>query len=697
MERRYRLAGLDCANCGAKIERAVGELNAVLRASLALPTQTLSLTVEEPCDFAELDATVHKIASGIEDHVVALCLDADDFSVCEAAEQAARRARTTREMALTIAGAVLLLLGELAHRFGDAWHIPSIIASLAAFLMLGYPVLRAALRAVTRRDFDEQLLMALASAGAIALGAIVEAGEIMLFYRVGEWLQKRAVRRSRSHIASLMALCPDRAHVLIGGELCDLPAGAAVPGDVIEVRPGERVPLDGVIIEGQSDVDASALTGEPLPVAVAIGGEIAAGSVNLTGALRLQVLRPFGESAVSRIIALTQDAAEHKADAERAITRFARRYTPAVIVLAALIALIPGLITGDFRHWVYVGLVALMLSCPCALVLSAPLTFFTAIGAASRRGILFKGGQAVEAAASINILAFDKTGTLTVAQPRVTAVIPKNGWSEAQILRAAAIAEALSDHPAAKAIRAARADAPEGIDYREWPGEGVSCHFDGERYAAGNARLMARLGVKMPEREGASIHVAVGDAYAGSIALGDQIRPEAARAIGDLRTLGLSRCVILTGDAPDAAEAVRAELGLNAAYPSLTPEGKAEALHCLREGGKRIGFVGDGINDAPALAAADVGIAMGASGREAAIEAGDVVLRNDSLAGIADAVRIAKKTMCIFRQNIALALGIKAAVVLLGAFGVMTLSLALIADVGAALLCVLNAARAGRT
>lgn len=574
---------------------------------------------------------------------------------------------------------------------------------LAAYALLGYPVLFGAARNILHGQvFDENLLMGVASLGAMAIGQYSEGVAVMLFYDIGELFQDVAVCRSRRSIAELMKIRPDSANLLRGGEPEKVDPSAVQVGDSILVRPGERVPLDCVVTEGSSSLDTSALTGESLPRSIGPGGELLSGCVNLSGALTARVVKPFGESTASRILDLVENAGSKKSSSEAFITRFARVYTPCVAGAALLLALLPPLLTGQpFSVWIYRALVFLVISCPCALVISVPLAFFGGIGAASRCGVLVKGGNYLETLAAADTVVFDKTGTLTRGVFRVQRVFPAAGFREETLLETAALAESLSTHPIALSLRTAWGGEPDAArvrEVRETAGEGVQALVDGVPAAAGNLRLMARLGIAaVPCADpGTVVYVARGGAYAGCVLIADEVKSDAAQAIAALHSVGVRRTVMLTGDAAPIAQDVAARLGIDEAAAGLLPAGKVEKVEALlREepkGGK-LAFVGDGINDAPVLARADIGVAMGAMGSDAAIEAADVVVMTDEPSRIAAAIRIARATRRIARQNIVFALAVKAAVLLLGALGAATMWEAVFADVGVSILAILNSAR----
>ena len=574
---------------------------------------------------------------------------------------------------------------------------------LIPYGIIGWDVVWRAVRNIARGQvFDENFLMSIATVGAFFTGEYPEAVFVMLFYQVGELFQSYAVDRSRKSISDLMDIRPDYANVELGGVLEQVDPDDVAVGDVIVVKPGERIPLDGVVLEGISSVNTSALTGESLPREVAPGEDVISGCVNITGLLRVQVTKVFEESTVSKILDLVENSGSKKAKAEHFITRFARVYTPIVVVSAAALALLLPLFTGiGWSESVHRALIFLVISCPCALVISVPLSFFGGIGGASRQGILVKGGNYLEVLANTEVVVFDKTGTLTQGVFNVTAIHPHE-FNEHSLLELAALAESYSDHPISLSLKEAygmKPDTSRVSDVEERPGRGVRATVDGKVVCAGNDKLMEEIGVSWHpcHRVGTTVHVAVDGNYIGHIVISDEIKPDAAQAIADLKALGVHKTVMLTGDAKAVGESVAKELGLDEAYTQLLPADKVQRVEALLEGktGKgALAFVGDGINDAPVLSRADIGIAMGGLGSDAAIEAADVVLMDDKPSKIAVAVRIARKTRAIVIQNIAFALGVKALVLALGAFGVATMWGAVFADVGVSVLAILNAMRA---
>ena len=598
-----------------------------------------------------------------------------------------------------------------AALFVAALIIPSEgILRLAIFLvpygLIGWDVLWRAIRNIARGQvFDENFLMALATVGALCLGEYPEAIAVMLFYQVGELFQSYAVGRSRRSIAQLMDIRPDYANIERDGQLVQVGPDSVAVGDVIVVKAGERIPLDGVVTEGVSAVNTAALTGESLPREVAAGDEVISGCVNQSGLLRVRTTKAFGDSTVAKILDLVENASSKKAKAENFITKFARYYTPVVVVCAALLAVAPPLLLAQpWSVWIERALIFLVISCPCALVISVPLSFFGGIGGASKCGILVKGGNYLEVLAKTETVVFDKTGTLTHGTFKVTAVHPEQ-INERQLLEIAALAESYSDHPISKSLREAHHGElePDRVqNVREIAGHGVCAQIDGKSVAVGNDKLMQHLQVSWrPCRiPGTIVHVAVQGQYAGHIVISDEIKADAAQAIEALHRQGVRRTVMLTGDSKAVGEDVAGKLGLDEVYAQLLPEDKVAKVEAMLNAPEKRGalaFVGDGINDAPVLSRADIGIAMGALGSDAAIEAADVVLMDDQPSKLALAIRIARRTLAIVKQNIVFALGIKLLVLALGAAGMANMWEAVFADVGVSVIAILNASRALKT
>lgn len=583
---------------------------------------------------------------------------------------------------------------------------------LIPYLIIGYDILRkAVLGIVNGQVFDENFLMALATVGAIILGEYVEGTAVMLFYQIGELFQSYAVGKSRRNISALMDIRPDYANIEQDGQLEQVDPDDVAVGTVIVVQPGEKVPIDGVVVGGSSTLNTSALTGESLPREVREGDEVISGCVNLTGLLRMETTKEFGESTVSKILDLVENSSMKKSKSENFITRFARYYTPAVCIGALALALLPpvaNLVMGnpaDWSQWVIRALTTLVISCPCALVISIPLSFFGGIGGASAKGVLVKGSNYLEALSETKYVVCDKTGTLTKGVFEVTQIEASEGVTADALLEMAACAESYSNHPISKSLKDAygrrtgkQIEASRVCDVEEISGHGVSAVIDGRKVSAGNAKFMKMLGVSysVPQKTGTEVHVAVDGSYAGYILISDVIKPNARAAVAGLKAAGVRQVVMLTGDAKNVAEAVAEELGVDVVRSELLPADKvAEVERLLASKGEkeRLAFVGDGINDAPVLSRADIGIAMGALGSDAAIEAADIVLMDDDPAKIATAMNISRKTLGIVHQNIVFALAVKFACLGLGAFGFVNMWWAIFADVGVMIIAVLNATR----
>lgn len=603
-------------------------------------------------------------------------------------------------------------LGTLTAAFGTPGDIyASFMLFLIPFLIAGYDVLQKAFNNIRRgKAFDESFLMAVATIGAFAMVLfpdtdphMAEGAAVMLFYQVGELFQAYAVGKSRKSISAMMDIAPDYANVeQADGSLEQVFHDDIAVGTVIVVKPGERVPIDGVIVEGETQLDTAALTGESVPRPAKSGDDIISGCINMTGLIHVRTTKPFGESTVARVLELVENASEKKARTENFITRFARIYTPAVTGAAAVLALGGGLVTGAWSDCILRGLTFLVVSCPCALVISVPLSFFGGIGGASKLGVLIKGSNYLETLADVDTVVFDKTGTLTNGTFSVVAVHPEAGYTEQSLLEVAALAESFSDHPIAQSVRVAyqgEVDPKRVSNSANDAGHGVTATIDGKHVVVGNAKMLAAAGVEAPDCEvvGTILHVLVDGIYAGHIIIADTIKADAEQTIRDLHAAGVKRTVMLTGDREEVAAAVAKRLGLDEFHAQLLPGDKVERVEALlaAESGKgKLAFVGDGINDAPVLTRADVGIAMGAMGSDAAIEAADVVLMDDKPSNISRAIRVARKTMSIVWQNIIFALGIKLLILVLAALGIANMWLAVFGDVGVAIIAILNAMRA---
>ncbi len=609
-------------------------------------------------------------------------------------------------------------LGVLAGIFGEPGALYANFALyLIPYLIAGHDVLLKAWRNIRRGEaFDESFLMAVATIGAFAMiffpetePHMAEGAAVMLFYQVGELFQSYAVGKSRKSIAAMMDIAPDYANIERDGAIVEVDPDEVQVGDIIVVKPGERVPIDGVVVDGTSQLDTAALTGESVPRHIEVGGEVISGCINMTGVLRIRTTKLFGTSTVSRILELVENASEKKARTENFITRFARVYTPIVTLAAVAIAVVPPLLgMGAWADWILRGLTFLVVSCPCALVISVPLSFFGGIGGASRLGILVKGSNYLEALSEVDTVVFDKTGTLTSGTFGVVGVHPAGGIDGDQLLAIAAHAEAFSDHPIALSVKKAYldeapADSGRIIDQArieeaaEESGHGVKATVDRHAVLVGNDKLMSAHGISCPDCEltGTILHVAIDGAYAGHIVIADTVKDDAAQAIADLHAAGVERCIMLTGDREEVARSVAGQLGLDEYHAQLLPGDKVEQVERILDSARgNLAFVGDGINDAPVLTRADVGIAMGAMGSDAAIEAADIVLMDDKPSNIARAIRVARKTMRIVHQNIVFAIGVKLLILALAAVGIANMWLAVFGDVGVAVIAILNAMRA---
>ena len=702
MKKTYSLDQLDCAACAAKMEEAASQVPGVEELRINFLTKTMSLTASE--DHFEQ----------VAQNVMAACQRVEpECRVCEVKQDTAahhghshahghdhEEGEEHHSLALIGVGAVLFVAGLLLPEGLWRW-----VALIAAYVVAGGEVLLRAVKNILRGQvFDENFLMAVASLGAMLMGEATEAVAVMLFYQIGEWFQDRAVDKSRASIAQLMDIRPDHAnHVLADGSVEVVPPQSLKAGDILLVKPGERIPLDGVILEGTSTLNTSALTGESIPRDVAEGDTVLSGCVNQTGVLRLRATGAYESSTVARILRLVEDSGERKASTERFITRFARWYTPAVCLAALLLALVPPLFVGEWTEWIKRALTFLVISCPCALVISVPLTFFGGVGGASRRGVLIKGANYLEQLAKTDIAVFDKTGTLTRGTFEVTAIHP-NQITEEELLELAALAESYSDHPISASLRAAwnRAlDKNRVTDVQEIAGRGIHALVDGRPVYAGNERLMADVHVESRpcHRQGTIVHVALDGVYMGHIVIADRVKEGSAEAIAELKALGVAQTVMLTGDQSAVAQSVAKELGVDEVHAELLPGDKVEQVERLmkqKPEGAMLAFVGDGINDAPVLRRADLGIAMGGVGSDAAIEAADIVLMDDDPRKLPCAIRIARRTLRIANQNIIFALSVKAIILIMGAMGLANMWLAVFADVGVSFLAILNAMRAMR-
>lgn len=724
MQKRYKLENLGCPNCAAKMEIGINELEDVKSAKVVFMSQDLILEVEESKLESVLEQAQKVIWSYEDDCNI---IDASQFSGPTAShgheesyaghhhhEEAPSKAKEflsgNKEFYRVLAGTLLffaLLVVDHLVIF-DIPDIARLVLYLVPYLVLGGPVLLHALSNIkSGHVFDENFLMGIATIGALVLGEYPEAVAVMCFFQIGELFEDYAVDKSRNSIAEMMNICPETANVELDGALVKLDPNEVPVGGVVVVKPGERVPIDGVVLEGESELDMSALTGESLPCEVKPGSELASGSINLSHSIKVRTTKPFSDSTVSKILELVENAAEEKAPTENFITRFARYYTPVVCALAALVAIVPPLaFAQDWGEWIQRGLVFLVVSCPCALVISVPLSFFGGIGGASRKGIMIKGSNYLELMSKVDTMLFDKTGTLTQGVFKVSA-LEARGCSEDELLEVAAYAEAHSNHPIALSVNEAyveRAGAQGGkldlarlSDIQEIAGHGIKCKLDGKDVLAGNLRLMAMEGIDCKESslKGTVLYLAMSGLYLGCIEIKDSLKPDSDTTLKKLKGLGVSQRVMLTGDREEVAAAVASQIDLSDYHAGLLPQDKITYLKSYLDNPacKKVAFVGDGINDAPALMAADVGVAMGAMGSDAAIEAADLVLMDDKPSRLVDAIKISRKTMGIVWQNIVFALTVKIIIMILAVPGIATMWLAIFGDVGVSVIAILNAMR----
>lgn len=700
MEKIFILKGLDCPNCSAKIEKEVGELAGVSSSSINLMKQSLTISVEEDA----LSLVTKQIETIVHSHE-------PDVTVTEyIAESSVSTQETKSEdynnkirIICLIAGALIFISGIISNEFINVALPVYLIFLVLAYIILGGDVVIKAIKNITKgRIFDENFLMSLSTIGAFVIGEYPEAVAVMLFYQIGEYFQDLAVNRSRKSIANLMNIRPDFATVLRNGEQTIVSPKTVSIGEIIVVKPGEKIPLDGIILDGDSMLDTKALTGESVPRTVHKGEEALSGCVNQNGVLTIQVTKEFGESTVSKIIELVENASSRKAPTENFITTFARYYTPVVVIFALILAVAPPLLfNAEWIEWIHRAFVFLVISCPCALVISIPLTFFGGIGAASKHGVLVKGSNYLESLNNVSTVVFDKTGTLTKGVFKVTEIVPDNGFTVDRILEYGAKAEIYSNHPIAKSIIAAYEKDVDGTnitDYKEISGYGISVTVDNKKILAGNSKLMTaeQIHYRPCNKAGTKVYVAVDGKYAGCILITDEIKEDSKRAIAELKRIGIEKTVMLTGDDEMIGKAVSRKLGLDEYYAQLLPDQKVlklEELDSQKPLKSKLAFIGDGINDAPVLARADVGIAMGGIGSDAAIEAADVVLMTDEPSKLVEAIEVAKDTKHIVIQNIVLALTVKVIFMVLGAFGIAGMWEAVFGDVGVALIAVMNAMR----
>ena len=686
MKKTYEIKNLDCAVCAGKVAAAINKLPEVDNAQIDFLTKKLSveaMTEDWEKLMHKVVETCHKIEPDCE------------IVLPESAHHHCHHNDFNKLFFFRIA--ITVTLGAFCF-IADNETLKLVVA-LVAYFVIGYDVLWRAIRNIFHGQvFDENFLMTIATVGAFFIGEYPEAIAVMLFYQIGEAFQEAAVDKSRKSLADLMNIRPDKANVCRDGQIVTVNPEDVAVGEEIVIRPGEKIPLDGVIVSGKSSVNTAALTGESLPVDVEEGGEVIGGCVNIIGLLKVRTTKLFGESSVARILELVEKSAANKAKSEKFITRFARYYTPFVVLAAVCLAVLPSLLFGNWQEWLHRALVFLIISCPCALVISVPLSFFGGIGGASKKGILIKGAEYLEKLSQCKTVVFDKTGTLTKGQ-FVISHINSKVLLEDELLEIAAATQWFSNHPISQSIKSKhgkKIDEKRISKSEELAGHGVHAVVDGKDVYAGNKRLMEQIGVICDNvsHVGTEVHLAIDGKYAGYILIVDEVREESAFAIKTLKQMGVKKTVMLTGDRREAGEAVAELLKIDEAFTQLLPEHKVECIERLEaEGDGPLMFVGDGINDAPVLARADVAVAMGRLGSDAAIEAADIVLMEDKLSRLAAAVKIARKTMVIVRENIVLALGIKMLILILGAFGFAGMWAAVFADVGVSVIAILNAMR----
>ena len=699
--RIYLLENLGCAHCASKMEEQIADLDGISEATITFATRQLRVTAKNPDRYLD---QIRRICTSIESEVIVK--EKDPKPKAQAATSETHAASTKRTFSkekidtiCIIIGAILFVAGEIMEHkgFSDTATLPVFV--IAYLALGGVIVVKAAKNISHGQIFDENFLMSIATLAAFAINDSAEAVGVMLFYRIGELFEEKAVERSRGQIMDAVDLRPEVVNLVAGDDVQVIPSENAQVGDVLLVRPGDRIPLDGVIIKGSSRIDTSPITGEPVPVAVNEGDEITSGCVNTSGQLKIRVEKPLGESMVTRILDSVENAAASKPKIDRFITRFAKIYTPCVVGIAVATALIPSLVTGNWHYWIYTAITFLVMSCPCALVLSIPRAFFSGIGAGSKKGILFKGGLSIEGLSHLGAVVMDKTGTVTEGNFQLQKVVTTGEYNEKQLLAMCAGCEQNSTHPIANSIVAAAKERgislEKPLSLEEISGHGISAQMPEGKVLCGNRKLMDKFGVTIGELHeaayGSEVFMAVNGKFAGYMLISDTIKPDAKNAIASLKKLGL-HTVMLTGDSEDSAQAVGKEAGIDEIYAKLLPEDKLNALKKIRQEHGTVMFVGDGINDAPVLAGADVGAAMG-SGADAAIEAADAVFMNSNVDAIPQSVSIAKNTNRIAWQNVVFALVIKIAVMILGLAGHANMWMAVFADTGVAMICVLNSIR----
>lgn len=692
-ELQLTLEGLNCANCARKIEEKVGKMEGVKESNLNFTTTTLNVKLERKVKEEHAINEIKKIVEALEPHVKVEKKVSGKTNV--------QRAKFEVKPTLII-GTILYLIAVI----GDFKGALALILFVASYLLIGGKVVLTAIKNIARGQlFDENFLMTVATIGAFSISEYPEAVAVMLFYEIGETIQGYAVNKSRSSISSLMDIRADYANIIIDGKEKKVSPETVKVEDIILVKPGEKIPLDGIVVEGESFVDTSALTGESVPRKIAVNDEILSGGINTNGVLKVKVTKKFGESTVSRILEMVENAANKKANTEKFITKFAKVYTPIVVALAILIAVVPSIFIKDalFSTWLYRALVFLVVSCPCALVVSVPLGFFAGIGGASKKGVLVKGSNYLELLKDLESVVFDKTGTLTEGVFTVTEINTNNIQKE-KLIEVAAMAESFSNHPIAISIikeYGKEIDKEVIEEYEEIAGHGIKAVINNEEILIGNAKLMNQFNISYNEVDsiGTVVYCAINGEFKGSIVISDKIKENAAEALINLKAAGVKKTVMLTGDNKKTAEKVGEKVNIDEVHSELLPLGKVKEVEKLLKASNkngRLAFVGDGVNDAPVLARADIGIAMGGIGSDAAIEAADVVLMKDDINALVDAINVSKKTNKILWQNIIFALGVKVIVMVLGTFGIANMWTAVFADVGVTIIAIINSTRCFR-
>lgn len=692
-ELQLTLEGLNCANCARKIEEKVGKMEGVKESNLNFTTTTLNVKLERKVKEEHAINEIKKIVEALEPHVKVEKKVSGKTNV--------QRAKFEVKPTLII-GTILYLIAVI----GDFKGALALILFVASYLLIGGKVVLTAIKNIARGQlFDENFLMTVATIGAFSINEYPEAVAVMLFYEIGETIQGYAVNKSRSSISSLMDIRADYANIIIDGKEKKVSPETVKVEDIILVKPGEKIPLDGIVVEGESFVDTSALTGESVPRKIAVNDEILSGGINTNGVLKVKVTKKFGESTVSRILEMVENAANKKANTEKFITKFAKVYTPIVVALAILIAVVPSIFIKDalFSTWLYRALVFLVVSCPCALVVSVPLGFFAGIGGASKKGVLVKGSNYLELLKDLETVVFDKTGTLTEGVFTVTEINTNNIQKE-KLIEVAAMAESFSNHPIAISIikeYGKEIDKEVIEEYEEIAGHGIKAVINNEEILIGNAKLMNQFNISYNEVDsiGTVVYCAINGEFKGSIVISDKIKENADEALINLKAAGVKKTVMLTGDNKKTAEKVGEKVNIDEVHSELLPLGKVKEVEKLLKASNkngRLAFVGDGVNDAPVLARADIGIAMGGIGSDAAIEAADVVLMKDDINALVDAINVSKKTNKILWQNIIFALGVKVIVMVLGTFGIANMWTAVFADVGVTIIAIINSTRCFR-